>query len=593
MPSVESEAQAARRELERVLESPGFARNERMSRFLRFVVERHLDGRDHELKESVVAIEVFGRRPDYNPKHDPIVRTEAGRLRARLREYYTAEGKGDALVIELPKGGYAPVVRQSDAAPARRTQRGLRLAAPVALALATISWWWVYRESAPISIAVLPLENLSHDSANDYFADGLTDELIRNLSIIEGLEVRSQTSSFALKGKTRNLREAGQQLHADYILEGSVLRLGGQLRINVQLVRVRDDFPLWSDKFDRQLTDIFAIQDEISRGIVNHLRLQLGRGRRRYETSVEAYDLYLRARAMAIHRGAPGVVETIGTFERAIASDPSFAPAYAGLSGASAIRSIQFAFDHPADELLKMRAAAEKAIQLDPLLAEAHEALAMAQAREGQWEHAEKSFLRAVQLDPNRSSAYADYAVFLLNVLGRNKEALRQLRIAEKIDPFSPEVHRDLAVVLISAGRFDEAVEQSLKMPADNFRIPYLARARLGQGRIGEAILLITASANTTKVREQAGLLGYAYARSGRREEAEKLAAAHPEWANTQVLIFAGLGDKDRAFAALDRMSVLGAPRIGMYLNYPELALLRGDPRLKALRKKVGLPEGR
>ena len=159
------------------------------------------------------------------------------------------------------------------------------------------------------------------------------------------------------------------------------------------------------------------------------------------------------------------------------------------------------------------------------------------------------------------------------------------------LDPLSSNVHRALAIVLISAGRFDEAVEQTLKMPADNFRIPYLARARLGQGRIAEAIQLITARANTTKVREQAGLLGYAYARSGRREEAEKLAAEHSDWANTQVLIFAGLGDKDRAFAALDRMSVLGAPRIGMYLNYPELALLRGDPRLKALRKKVGLPE--
>jgi hypothetical protein len=141
------------------------------------------------------------------------------------------------------------------------------------------------------------------------------------------------------------------------------------------------------------------------------------------------------------------------------------------------------------------------------------------------------------------------------------------------------------------AGRFDEAAEQSLKMPADSFRIPYLARARLGQGRIGEAIQLLANDANSTKLREEVGLLGFAYAWSGHREEAEKLAAAHSDWANTQVLIFAGLGDKDRAFAALDRMAVVGAQRIGMYLNYPELALLRGDPRVKALRKKVGLPE--
>src|SRR5262249_45169320 len=318
-----------------------------------------------------------------------------------------------------------------------------------------------------------------------------------------------------------------------------------------------------------------------------HLRLQLGRGRRRYEASLEAYDLYLRARALAIHRGASGAVETIGIFEQAIARDPSFAPAYAGLCAAHATRSILFPFDHPADELLRMWAAADRAIQLDPLLAEANAALALAQARDGQWEQAEKSFRRAVELDSNRSSTYANFAMFLLNVLGRNKEALQQLRIAEKSDPLSPQPHRDLAVVLTSSGRFDEAAEQCLKMPVDSFRIPYLARARLGQGRVGEAIRLLTNDANPTRLRERAGLLGYAYARSGHREEAEKLAAAHADWANTQVLIFAGLGDKDRAFAALDRMRVVGAQRIGMYLNYPELALLAGDPRVKALRKKV------
>ena len=157
--------------------------------------------------------------------------------------------------------------------------------------------------------------------------------------------MRSQTSSFAFKGKPRNVREAGKQLEADYILEGSVLRAGQQLRINAQLVRVRDDFPLWSGKFDRELTDVFAIQDEISRGIVNSLRLKLGRGRRRYETSPEAYDLYLRARALQIQRGLSGYDQSIGLFEEAIAKDPSFAPAYAGLAAAHAARSGQFRFD--------------------------------------------------------------------------------------------------------------------------------------------------------------------------------------------------------------------------------------------------------
>ena len=403
--------------------------------------------------------------------------------------------------------------------------------------------------------------------------------------------MRSETSSFAFKGVPRNIHDAGKQLEVDYILEGSVLRAGQQLRINAQLVRVRDDLPIWSQRFDREVTDIFAIQDEISHGIVNSLRLRLGRGRWRYETSLDAYDLYLRGRAVAIHQGAPGVTDAIAMFELAISKDHSFAPAWAGLSSAYALRSILFALDHPGDELQKMRSAAEWAIQLDPLLAEAHEALAMGDAREGRWEEAEKRFRRAMQLDSNRSSTYENFAVFVLDVLGRHKEALQQLRIAQKKDPVSPQIHRGLAIVLMSAGRFDEAAKEVLKMPADNFRIPYLVRARLGQGRIGEAIELLTNNTHPTKLREETGLLGYAYARSGNTDLAAKLAAAHPDWANTQALIFAGLGDKDRTFAALDRLSVVGAQRIGMYLNYPELALLHADPRVKALRKKVGLPE--
>src|SRR5262245_58384518 len=296
-----------RDELEKILSSPGFARNDCLWKFLRFVVEEELRGKAAEINESLVGIEVFGRKPSYDPKQDSVVRTEAAKLRVRLFQYYAGEGAADPVVIELPKGGYTPVFRQSEAAgegtaPSRSwLGTRLRLTIPLAclaLALAASGWWWVQHKSEPIPIAVLPLSNLREDPVNDYFADGLTGEIIRNLSIIDGLAVRSQTSSFAFKGKPRNVHEVGKQLEADYILEGSVLCAGQQLRINTQLVRVRDDFPMWSGKFDRELTDVFAIQDEISRGIVNSLRLKLGRGRRRYETSTEAYNFYLRARAL-------------------------------------------------------------------------------------------------------------------------------------------------------------------------------------------------------------------------------------------------------------------------------------------------------
>lgn len=577
-----------RQQLDRVLSSPVFARSERLSRFLRFVVERHLEGKESELKESLVAVEVFGRKPDYDPKLDSIVRTEAGRLRARLVEYYAGEGRSDPLVIELPKGGYTPRFRRIDKTEEtlrpRTGRRWTRIAvASVVVLLAAAGWWWQHRRSGPIAIAVLPLENLGSDPVNDYFADGLTDEIIRNLSAIEGLAPRSRTSSFAFKGKARDVREAGKQLQADYILEGSVLRAGQQLRINVQLVRVRDDFPLWSGKFDRELTDVFAIQDEISRGIVNQLRLNLGRGRRRYETNVEAYDLYLRARSL-VRLGVGGSVRSIELFEKVIGKDSSFAPAYAGLAAGYSVRSALFGQDGPDDHMVKMRAAAEQAIRLDPLLGEAHAALGMSYARDGQWEQAEKSFRRAIEIAPSDSTTRFDFAVWLLMGLGRIEEALQQLQAAEKADPLSPEVQRGLAFVLISAGRYEAAADHC-RNPSVETRHRLLGRARLGQNRITEAIQLLEADSTPGS----RGFLGHALAKAGRREEAEKLAAAANPY--EQVLIFAGLGDKGRVFEALYRMAPRGAIRIGQTLTFPELVLIRDDPRLKAFRKKIGLPE--
>jgi len=588
-----------REELARVLSSAAFQRNDRLCRFLRFLVERHLDGRDEEIKESLIGVEVFGRRPGYDPKVDSIVRTEAGRLRARLIEYYAHDGGNDATVIEVPKGHYVPRFHFHNHPGVSEQTIGVgrpRLIAAFAfvilVAMAAVSWMRGQFVAAPIRIAVLPLENLSPQKGDEYFADGLTDEIIGNLSILEGLAVRSRTSSFAFKGLPRDIRKAAKQLDVDYILEGSVERVPDRVRVQAQLVRVRDDSSVWSGGFDRALTDVLAIQDEISRGIVNSLRLQLGHTRRRYETSVDAYDLYLRGRALSLDNGPQGF-QSLGYFEQATAKDPSFAPAYAALASVSAHRSIQFVLDHPADELSKMRNAAEKAIQLDPLLAEAHDALGMMYAREGQWQQAEKCFRDAIALDPNRSITYDDFGVWLLYVLGRNDEAVQQLRRAEKADPLSPAIHAHLGSMLISAKRYDEAELSCLKLPIGNFeRDTCLARAKLGQGHIDEALQLITSAADAhrgSRGPEANGFVGYIYAKAGRREEAETELAAASQYPNAQALIFAGLGDKDRTFEALERMNFLGPQRIGIHLTYPELAFLHGDPREQLLRQRVGL----
>ena len=598
MPTVRSDVEAARRQLERVLASPGFSRNERLSRFLRFVVEQHLAGRDAEIKESLIAVEVLGRNPDHDPRQDSIVRTEAARLRARLSEYYLGEGKRDPLVIELPKGGYIPVIRgepetsESAPAPQSATPATRRLWAVAALAclvffVAAAGWRLLRHQNSSIPIAVLPLVNLNQDPASDYFADGLTSEIIRNLTIIEGLAVRSEASSFALKGKPQKARDAAKQLEADYLVEGSVLRSGQQLRINVELIRAREDVPVWSGRYERELADIFALQDEISRGVVNNLRLKLGRGRRRYETSTEAYDLYLRGRALAIQfSGNPA--PRIPVFEQAIAKDPSFAPAYAALAVAHLTLSGQSPND-PANEVARMRAAAEKAVQLDPFSAESYVALGAAFARQAQWDQAEKSFRRAIEIEPGLLESHGWFAMYYFLPLDRIEEAIRQLRIAEKSSPLFTFF---LADALADAGRNNEAAEICGRLPPEYTGKSLCApMALVRQGKGSEVIHDYGAGNLPPNSNPVEAALACAYSRAGRRDEAEKAASLAGFYS---TVAFTCLGDRDRAFEAFDSHAALGPIRIGWFLlraDRENPGLLRGDPRFKALRKKVGLPE--
>jgi TolB-like protein len=455
---------------------------------------------------------------------------------------------------------------------------------------AILGWLRIERKNQPAVVAVLPLENLGHDSANDYFADGLTDEVISNLSVIDGLVVRSRTSSFALKSTPHNVRDAGKQLQADYILEGSVLRAGEKLRVTAQLIRVKDDFPVWSSMFDREATDVFAIQDEISRGIVNNLRLNLGTGQRRYNTNIEAYDLYLQARQF-VNRGVVGKNARPGLdlFQKVLEKDPGFAPAYAGMAQVyeqMSANALGYSDDNAFGEAnAKLKEYADKALQLDPLLSEAWAHRGTFLARTYQWSEAEKAFRRALELNPNSPDAHENYGEALLFSIGKHDEAIRQTRTAAELDPLSLRPLGRLSLELVNDGRAGEALDTVNRLSGmavdPNSLDQVRGRILLLQKRPVEAIPYF-------QQRGSQGFLGHAYAVAGQRAEAEALRKSQ-KIPNQLALTCAGLGDKDCVFEALNKMADAKDPRIHMYIVYPELALIRGDPRLDLLKKKIGL----
>jgi tetratricopeptide (TPR) repeat protein len=358
-------------------------------------------------------------------------------------------------------------------------------------------------------------------------------------------------------------------------------------------VPVAGDVPLWLERYDRTLDDVFAIQDEISRAIVNRLRLTLGRGQRRYQPPVEAYEVYLRARALVGRRGTENGRQAATLFERVISKDPAFAPAYAGLADAYAVMSWEDpGFTGPSSEeaLMHMRPAAMKAIELDPLLAEAHAAMGVTYSRERDWENAQKSFDRAIELNPSLTQIHTSYSSSTLQPLGKLGKAQQLLDAALIMDPLSLDVRRQLAAVQIIAGRYDDAIANLRHVLAVDPKFKYahlaLERALMFSGRPAEAIADWESSGTDNQ-----HWLAPAYLMSGRQAEVERLVEAHKNGhPYRQALIYAALGDKDGTFEALDRAADILPHRTALLLVYPEMALLRGDPRLDTLRKKFKLP---
>jgi TolB-like protein/Tfp pilus assembly protein PilF len=437
-----------RAQLERVLASRLFARSTRLCRFLRFSVEESLAGKGGRLKEQIIGMEVFDRKSDYDPRIDPIVRVEARRLRAKLKAYYTSPGRGDSIMIGLPKGAYLPFFKTRAAAP-QSPRTSLVAASGSALA-------------SRKSIAVLPFANMMQGADDDYFSDGLTEELIHLLTRIPSLRVVAWSSTSKLRGREADLAGIRRQLRVGSVLRGSVRRTPERVRVTVQLIDSASGDYLWSETYDRELENVFEMQGEIARAIVQALRLKLT-GLPQTETqrrgpTVACYNLCLQGRFHTNKRTAEGLRKSVERFEEAILAEESCAEAYAGLADAYSLLA-DYGVLSPAEAVPKARAAAERALELDPQSAEANVSLAFVRSSfEWRWEEAEALYRAAIAVNPGYSRARHWYGVDFLGLLGRCQEALSEVRAAYDLDPLSMIIREGLGYMHMICRDYPRAV---------------------------------------------------------------------------------------------------------------------------------------
>ncbi|MBZ5496818.1 MAG: winged helix-turn-helix domain-containing protein [Acidobacteriia bacterium] len=456
------------------------------------------------------------------------------------------------------------------------------------------------------SIAVLPFANLSAAPENEYFCDGLAEELLNTLTRVRDLRVVARTSAFSLRNQKLDVHEIGRRLNAATILEGSVQRRGNRVRILTQLISAADGYHLWSEQFDREMDDIFAIQDEIAAAIIDRLKVKLLPSEKstvvkRYTGSVDAYHLYLRGRHFWNRRFSPGAPEkALEYFQQAIGVDPRYGLAYSGLADYYNLQGIfQFRASH--ETFPTAKAAAEKALEIDNTIAEAHTSLAYTKMLYSwDWPGAECEFKKALELNPGYPTSHLWYAQYLC-AMARFDEAVAEARRAEDLDPLSLSINANVGLVLYWAREYKQAVEQlekTLELDPDfGLAYVYLAFVLIQQGRYDQAIAAIQKSMEHTGYMPLAiSKLGYAYSLRGDKAEAQKVlkeAEAHFEKLGLPSTVLAeihgGLGDREKFFECLNRAYEERSPLLPWLKIYPEYDTMRSDPRYDELLRRLGL----
>src|SRR5580658_6891559 len=547
---------------------------------------------------------------------------------ARRGYRFLAEVKGaDEIAVHSPK--FAPAELASSHPPASQTgdraefldaagmpQRRLpplawKISAFVLLAvIAAFAAWKVHSRNRPApaihSLAVLPLESLSNDASQDYFADGMTDELISDLGQISALRVISRTSVMAYKHARKPLPQIARELNVDAIVEGTVLRSGDQVRITAQLIDASADKHLWSQSYEGELQDTLALQNQVARAIADQIRINLNpQEQAALKTAKvvnpEAYESYLKGRYFWNKRTPDSLKVALAYFNQAIDEDPTYAQAYSGLADTYALLGDwQYGVMTPKEALPKAKAAAIKALQLDSTLSEAHNSLAFCfDAFDWDLESAGKEFQRAIELNPGYATAHHWYA-WHLSLVGRYDEAIEEMRKAKSLDPLSLIINADLAELLVIAHFYDESIIQSRATIAmdPNFALAHnqLAQAYLQKHMNVEAI------AELQKAVELSGgsptcvaNLARAYAASGKTSEAVKLLGDLKNHSNRGysdasevAVVYAALGDKDQAMHWLE-IGYEERFNPGVLLR-PGFDPLRSDQRYQDLLRRIGFP---
>ena len=613
--------QTVRDELHRILRSVLFANAQRPGQFLQFVVERTLAGKQEHIKEYLIGVEVFGRPATYDPKDDPVVRIEAGRLRKKLAEYYSGFGATDLLIIELPKGGYVPTFRPRTAPletkPVGRDVASVTPIRPVVtskvgviallvLALAvgvTSASYFLLRgrlSDTPTSIAVLPFLNLTGNSDGQYLSEGVAEELTTGFAQLKGLRVVAATSAFQFRGKSEDVREIGQALNAGAVLEGSMVRSGTGLRINAQLINTRNGYHLWSKAYDVQNSDLFTFEKDIVRESARVLKVSDGAplSDRPDTVSAEAHELYLRGRYLWNTRQMSDVQESVRMFESAVKDDSNYALAYSGLADSYTVMAINAQMP-PSQAVPLARGALRRALELDPNLAHAHATLGLLESQcEWSWRDAEQEFRKAIELEPNYAPAH-HWAALDYMLSGEFAAADAEFRKAQVLDPLSPMISEGLAENFYDARRYDDTIATVQHMPNPKVGWVVLTNAYIFKGMYEQAL-------HVPEVQSASDMNGFllkavALIRSGNRTEGLKIlnkmdhdqptSAAHHFYTPPGYLAwaYAAVGEKEASFTWLARAYQQHDPAISNLKVDPGFDSLRSDPRYFALLSKVGL----